>query len=404
MARGARPRPILGQAPSPYPMWESSHLTDAERIGQLLFIGIPGHALTEETISFLHEVRPGGIILFQRNIVSRDQLQRLCRRLMGLLPIPPFLAIDQEGGRVNRLQPILSAQPSGYDLAEFGDARLVEKYARGIGDCLRLLGLHMNFAPVLDLSGRDAPNGIGDRSFGTDPERVGVLGEAFLLALKRSRILGTMKHFPGLGGAVIDSHLELPEIRKGHRKLREEDLHPFRRLAPIAPVAMMSHAWYPSLSGKEPLPASLSPHIVQDLLLGELKFPGLVLTDDLEMGSIDPRPGLGEVAVRAVAAGNDMVLVCRSKRLIRAAARGLLDAGRRGSLSQDRMDRSLGKILSLKRRFLQGRAEDSSARSFHRAASEVARVRDRIEAARSEALRGRGQGASRPVRTRKISR
>jgi beta-N-acetylhexosaminidase len=389
-------------------MWEASHLTEAERIGQLLFVGIMGQTLAPETVSFLRDLRPGGIILFQRNVASRDQVHRLCRRLTGLLPIPPFIAIDQEGGRVNRLQPILSALPANLDLAELGDRRLVERYARGVGNCLRQLGLHIDFAPVLDLSGRDAANGIGDRSFGSDPERVADLGESFLLSLKRSQILGTMKHFPGLGAAALDSHLGMPEIRKGRKKLWEEDLYPFRKLAPLAPVAMVSHAWYPSLSGKDPMPASLSPRIVQDLLLGELGYRGLVVTDDLEMGSIDVRQGMGKVAVQAVDAGSDMVLVCRSKRLIRAAARGLLEAARKNTLAADRIDRSVRKILALKRRFLRGQKVNGTAQQFRQAAAEVSRIQDRIEQIRREAAASgrhrRPQGASRPVRRRKISR
>jgi beta-N-acetylhexosaminidase len=389
-------------------MWESSHLTEAERIGQLLFVGIMGQTLTPETSSFLRALRPGGIILFQRNVASRDQVQRLCRALTRLLPVPPFIAIDQEGGRVNRLQPILSRLPACLDLAELGDRRMVERYARGVGTCLRLLGLHIDFAPVLDLSGRDADNGIGDRAFGTDPERVTEFGESFLQALKRSQILGTMKHFPGLGAAALDSHLGMPEIRKGRKKLWEEDLLPFRTLARLAPIAMVGHGWYPSLSGKDPVPASLSPRIVEDLLLGEIGYRGLVVSDDLEMGSIDARGGMGRVAVQAVSAGNDMLLVCRSKRLIRAAARGLLEAARKGTLADDRVERSVKKILALKRRFLRGQRVNGSAQQFRQAAAEVSRIQERIEQAGRDAAaarrRGPLQGASRPVRRRKISR
>ncbi|MEE8111712.1 MAG: glycoside hydrolase family 3 N-terminal domain-containing protein [Acidobacteriota bacterium] len=388
-------------------MWNSSHLSELERSGQLLFIGITGTTLTPETESFLREIRPGGILLFQRNIHSREQFQRLLQQLNRIQPIPPFLAIDQEGGRVNRLRPILSDLPTNLELSEHGDRRMVERYARCIGDCLRHLGLQINFAPVLDLSGRDSPNGVGDRSFGTDPERAAAFGESFLLSLKRSQILGTMKHFPGLGAAAVDSHQALPEIRKGRKKIWEEDLYPFRHLAPIAPIAMVSHAYYPSLSGKEPIPASLSPRIIDDLLLGTLNYQGLVLTDDLEMGSIDLREGMGKVAVRAMHAGNDMVLVCRTRRKIREAVRGLGEAMRRGSLSRDRIDRSLNKILALKRRFLRARSIDRSAQGFRRVKTEIARLRTHLQELREghalKAARFR-QGASRSVSRRKISR
>lgn len=392
--------------PGPLNMWESNDLTEAERIGQILFVGITGQTLTPETASFLREIRPGGIILFQRNITSRDQVQRLCRKLSNLLPVPPFLAIDQEGGRVNRLKAILPSLPANLDLAESDDQKLVERYGRGIGNCLRLLGFHMNFAPVLDLSGRKDPNGIGDRSFGTDPERVALLGDSFLQALKRSQILGTMKHFPGLGSADIDSHLRMPEIRKGRRKLWEEDLYPFRELAPLAPVTMISHAYYPSLSGQDPVPASMSPRIVEELLLGQLDYKGLVVCDDLEMGSIDPESGLDRVAVQAVNAGNDMLLVCRSKRMIRAAARGLLEAARKGVLFRDRIDRSLRKILKLKRRFLLGGRVDGSAQRFRHVAFDLSRIQERVEEIRREAMRPvrSRQTRSRPVRRQKISR
>lgn len=320
--------------------------------GVLFFIGIHGTRLSAEESDFLHQVRPGGVILFSRNVESPRQVEELTSSLRSLPAGPfssgPIVGIDQEWGPVNRLGSLFPALPAAAALARHTDGTLVRKSAALTGRLLRRLGFHLNFAPVVDLSAEDSPNGIGVRSFGTDPGLVSDLAGQYLDGLASAGIAGTIKHFPGLGRTVVDSHKVLPEILEDREALWRHDLLPFRRLVagrPGVPV-MVGHGWYPALEPAEPtasgapLPASLSPAVVNGLLRGTLGHEGVVITDDLEMGAVLFDNAVG---IRALLAGVDWILICHRKERI-LAAKEELDRELRGSavlrrLAQASMDR-----------------------------------------------------------------
>lgn len=312
--------------------------------GPLFFIGIRGTALDAEERDFLHEVRPGGVILFRRNIESAAQVRALNDELRGLpcgpgRPGGPLLGVDQEWGPVNRLAGLFPSLPPAADLARDADRRATAEAGSLTGRLLRHLGFQLDFAPVLDLCEPGAPNGIGERSFGTDPETAAGLARSFLDGLQSAGVSGTVKHFPGLGRTVADSHKVLPEVHADLEALRVHDLVPFRRLLaanPDVPV-MVGHGWYPALDpGVEPAPASLSPAVVEGLLRGELGHRGVVITDDLEMGAVtgeaagDGDPFDDAVGIRALLAGGDWILICHRRERI-LAARAELDRELRGS-------------------------------------------------------------------------
>jgi beta-N-acetylhexosaminidase len=323
-----------------------------DRVGQLFWIGFRGTTLEPPLRSLLERVRPGAVILFARNIETALQVRALNDAIHGVLRIPPFIALDQEGGRVNRLKSILGAIPPNLALASRKDAAVaVRRQAGAMAGALRGLGFSVNLAPVLDLSGPDAANGIGDRAFGEDPRTVCRLARVFLETHLRAGVVPVGKHFPGLGSARADTHLTLPVISKSRSRLTREDLVPYRRLNRLLPIVMAGHASYPAIQDR-PGPATLSRAVIEGLLRRRLGYRGLILTDDLEMGAVEQKQGAAAQARAALAAGNDGLMFCASEEKILEAYEGMLAAVRRGEIGAARLERSLKKIGNLKARFL----------------------------------------------------
>ncbi len=277
--------------------------------GHVLMVGLPGSRLDSETAERLRRVMPGGIILFARNLVTPEELRDLHEDAVDVLDTLRVVAIDQEGGRVSRLREWVGTTPSAAVMAAAGE-RASHRVALATASALRALGVNLDFAPVVDLSEPNAPNGIGDRSFGTDPERVASLGGRFLDGLQERGVAGCLKHFPGLGRTCVDSHMELPVCPSDLASLEEADLVPYRRLGPASAAVMVGHGSYPALDPRGGRPATLSRDIVSGLLRGALGFRGLVVSDDLEMGAVAAMDEDGSAAVAAIAAGCDVVLYC----------------------------------------------------------------------------------------------
>jgi beta-N-acetylhexosaminidase len=284
--------------------------------GRVLMVGVPSPCLDGETAAALRRLRPGGVILFGRNLDRPADLAPLVAELRALLPPAQFLALDQEGGRVSRLRPWIGPTSSAAALAALGGAATREA-ALVTGKALRSLGFNLDFAPVVDLEEPGAEGAIGDRSFGTDPESVARVAGEFLDGLQETGVAGCLKHFPGLGEAAVDPHHELPVFRGSPESLASRHLLPYRRLGPRAASVMVGHGSYPDIDESPGLPATLSRSIVSGWLRGRLAYRGLVVTDDLEMGAVAPLDPDGSAAVAAVAAGCDLLLYC--KELERAA-------------------------------------------------------------------------------------
>lgn len=332
-------------------------LSARQQVGQLLWVGFDGTSLTPSLARFLGEVGPGGIILFGRNLTDDPrQVRRLTDALYRAVPVPPFLALDQEGGRVSRLRAIMGPTSTAASLAARGDAsRSVRRHAEATALALKSLGFNVNFAPVLDLSTPAAANGIGDRAFGENPRTVALLAGQFAAAHLSAGVIPVGKHFPGLGGALADTHQTLPVIRRTRPQLLRQDLLPYRRLRHVLPIVMIGHAAYPALQSRVDQPASLAPAIVTALLRRRLGYRGLVLTDDLEMGAIDQSLDGGALAIAALKAGNDGLMFCRSADRIQTAAEALERAVRDGSIPTEVLRESLRRIHATKRRYLLGR-------------------------------------------------
>lgn len=347
-----------------------------QRLGALLFVGFDGDVLSVETRAFLSELRPGGVILFQRNLTDPEQTRRLIGDLRECITPDPLLAVDEEGGLVSRLREFSPTLPAGARLADAGNPRLVRDLAASLGRIVASLGFDIDFAPVLDLCPPGAANGIGNRSFGTDPELASVMGEAYLQGLADAGIAGCLKHFPGLGPTVCDSHLDLPTVTKPGADFLRQDLLPFRRLRDRAPIAMIAHGHYPFLTGEAPLAATLAPQVSTDLLRKDIGFDGVALADDLEMKAVAERVGWDELAPRAILAGCDMLLICRRRDPIEKSLQALKTWAASGRLPHKRIDEALGRVTALRERIAALRV----ARTGERFAEATADLAARLEA------------------------
>src|SRR6058998_1380974 len=304
--------------------------------GQLFMVGLPGPALDRETRRFLTEHCPGGVILFKRNIRSAEQLRQLVAAIHATgAGVPPLVALDHEGGRVDRLpHPPFTHFPPMALVGETGDTGLAEAVGRAMGCELRAVGIDLDFAPVLDVWSNPRNRVIGDRAFGTTPRAVVRFALAFARGLARAGVLACGKHFPGHGATVGDSHFVLPRVRRTRRELAATDLFPFARAAAAGiPALMTAHVVVPALDPRRP--ATVSSRICRDLLRRRLRFRGVLFSDDLEMQAMAGRRRVGRAAVEALRAGCDMLLVCQSLAAAREAIVAVENALSRGTLDPD---------------------------------------------------------------------
>jgi len=326
----------------------SSSVPSVQSLGDLLFIGFDGTELTVDLREFLLAVRPGGIILFKRNILDAHQTLRLIAGLKGIYEPAPIIAVDEEGGQVSRLRPLAPTLPPMARLAASHNTETVRQGAAALGGVLSSLGFDMDFAPVVDLCRPDAPNGIGDRSFGLDPEAVASLAGAYLDGLAEAGIVGCLKHFPGLGPTLFDSHYHVPSVTKAEAAFRAEDLLPYQRLHSRVPVIMIGHGHYPFFAGPDPIAATLTPAVSTGLLRETIGFCGVALADDLEMKAVAARMSWSELAPRVIAAGCDMALVCRNRDAIGASLRALGEWVSSFRLDPARVTQALDRVVALR--------------------------------------------------------
>lgn len=340
------PQPTPTSPPDPVDEWLATMSTE-EKIGQLLVAGIEGLVPGEDGRAALEDYKVGGIILFQRNVADAAQLTTLTNDLKALNPstIPLFLSVDQEGGRVSRMPNEVVNLPAPYDyVAGGGDPYDLGK---ALGMLCSAFGIHLNYAPVLDVWSNPDNTVIGKRAFSSDWGKVAETGTACAQGILSTGVIPVIKHFPGHGDTLADSHKTLPLVEKNLDQLMEEELRPFRTaIEEGVPAVMVAHILMEELDPQ--YPATLSPAVVDGLLRGKLGFDGMVCTDDLTMGAISNTYTMGEAAVLAVEAGCDLLLVCHKTENLAEAYHGLLTAVESGRISPQRLDESVGRILRVK--------------------------------------------------------
>ncbi len=321
-----------------------------ESIGQLFMIGFHGLELADHHREVLRHTRPGGIILFKRNAETPEQVARLCEQAQTVATEaggpPLFIAIDQEGGVVTRLSPPFTQFSSQGDLI---DAHYEEVFLRGelMAREMKLVGLNMNLAPVLDVRRPDDTTKNFHRSFSEDPHRVATLGTALIRGLQTNGVMACAKHFPGLGQAKVDPHVDLPIVDSD----LTTELIPFQgAIAQDVSAVMMSHAIYPVLDPD--FQASLSPAMVRGLLRKKLGYRGLVITDDLEMGAVTRSYTLSECSIKAFRGGSDILLICSKLEEIPGCFEGVAAEIEGAAELAERVRESAARIAKLKQLYL----------------------------------------------------
>lgn len=376
-------------------------LSIKRKAGRVLFIGLPGTRLTPRTRALLGEVQPGGVVLFGRNVESAEQVALLNAQIRDSVDHPVLIGVDQEGGLVDRFRDILEPMPSAKSVRDAGSSELAAKFGELSARALRLLGFNINFAPVIDLSGANQDNGLRGRTFGKSPAEVSRLAGAYLDGLQKARVVGCGKHFPGLGGSDIDSHRRLPVVKHSWEEILERDLVPFMDLMFHRPgerlhSVMVSHgafpevseflqAWFrrtgelPALESFHNLPATISGNVVMRLLRLVLKFDGLVITDDMEMGAVVQTLSVAEAALRAVEAGSDMILICEQEANFVAARDAIVKAIEKKEMSVDALDRAnrrIDRVLELT-----GEPEQFEQNEFDALSRDIAELKRALKSA-----------------------
>lgn len=324
-----------------------------EKIGQLVIVGLEGYELDERAAKLIETYRVGGLILFKRNLRSVEQAVDLVNALKAknqANKIPLFLAVDEEGGRVSRAPAELAGLPASSVIGEHNDRDLAYQVGRLLAQKVKAIGLNMNFAPVLDVNSNPNNPVIGDRAFGAEPQVVSTLGIPTMQGIQAEGVISVVKHFPGHGDTAVDSHVGLPRVDHDRERLQAVELPPFvRAIEEGVDAVMIAHILLPKLDPDRP--ATFSPAIISGLLREELRFAGVVITDDLTMGAIVNNYEIGQAAVESVKAGSDIVLVCHDYRLEEAVLIALTEAVKSGEISAERLDRSVYRILRLKRKY-----------------------------------------------------
>jgi len=334
--------------------------------GGALFLGVEGIRLTATERRTLARVAPAGVVLFARNVGQQAELTALVAELRTLVP-GAVLAVDAEGGRVDRLRALAGAAPAAAALARARPAQ-ARRAGRWVGAALARFDLDLDLAPVVDLDRGRRGNALDGRCLGASPRAVVARAAAFLAGLHESGVGGCPKHFPGLGGADLDTHDAPAQVALTAAEL-ERDLVPFRRLAGAADCALVGHAIYPALDA-EVRPASLSRAIAGGRLrsasgLGRCAM----LSDDLEMGALAPWGELAERGEQALAAGCDGLLFCRRIDQAEAIARRLARPALRRRLAE-----AIARLERLRRTLARRRRHRRPAPPLPRIATRLARL------------------------------
>jgi beta-N-acetylhexosaminidase len=283
--------------------------------GSLLVVGLGGIELTGLEHAWLKLIRPAGVILFRRNIADARQTRALLTQSTSYGGDASLRCVDIEGGTVDRLRDAVAPMPSAQAVAQTGKPALMRRHGELIAKEALAFGFNTTLAPVLDLALPASASVMGSRVAAADPEDVVRYARAFLAGLAAHGVVGCGKHFPGLGGGTLDSHLETPAIERSWTELWKEDLVPYQQLATELPMIMVNHATYPQTRGGDS-PATASPYWVTNILQKRIGYRGLIFSDDMEMGGILKYLPMEEAAIAAIRAGIHLLEICHSPELI----------------------------------------------------------------------------------------
>ncbi len=336
-----------------------------EKVGQLFLVGFEDVDVSDEELALFEECYFGNYMYFARNIDNHDQVRKLSKRLYDISKkvtgLPPFIALDQEGGMVARIHNGATVFPSNMAITAAGMEDKMREYGRMAGEELHRMGINMNFAPCLDINNNPNNPVIGIRSYSDKPEVVAKMGVDYALGLQSAKVAAVGKHFPGHGDTAVDSHLGLPVIKYDMERLENIELVPFKAAIENGMASFMSaHILFESIDDSG-LPGTLSPYIITDFLREKLGFEGLVITDSLGMKAVEKKYGTPRSAAMAVKAGADLLCICIDRDIMRESHKAVMDAVTSGEITMEQIDRAVTNILVHKEKYLYEYFEDSKA-------------------------------------------
>lgn len=335
-------------------MKQINSMSLAEKVGQMFVCGFEGYVPNDDIKALISNYHLGGIIYFRRNVREVGQIAKLSYDLQKWneekSDIPLLISIDQEGGMVARIDSDeVTLVPGNMAIGATRNTDLAYEAARICGLELRDLGINVNFAPSVDVNNNALNPVIGVRSYGERADLVAEMGAAAIRGLQEAGIAATAKHFPGHGDTESDTHYGLAEVPHERERLFNLELVPFKRaIAEGVDAIMTAHVMFPAIEPASK-PATLSRHVLTDLLRGELKYSGVIITDCMEMHAISKHFGVAEGAVMAVEAGADLVLVSHTFESQVASIEAVIAAVESGRVPEAQIDESVKRIMELKR-------------------------------------------------------
>lgn len=318
-----------------------SNMKLSEKVGQMVMTGVIGENITDDSRFILTQYHIGGVIFFDRNMKNPEQVKKFISDLKaaGDKKAPMLFALDEEGGLVSRMTDGLTAPPPAETLGQTGNPSQSYAYMKKTADEMKAMGFNVNFAPVADLALNK------NRSFSTNGQTVTLFTNETIKAINDAGLIGTLKHFPGLGGATVDTHSGTAVVNKSKEELLNNDLLPYINANKDNNYfIMVGHGTYPAFDNE---PASVSKAIVSDFLRKELKYDGVVVTDDFNMGAITMY-SIEDRALKAVNAGADIILSCHEYAMTEKMYLAILDAAEKGDISEERINQSVKRIVKAK--------------------------------------------------------
>ena len=312
-------------------------------------MGFDGTECSSKLRSTFASLQPGGIILFKRNITGAEQTWKLLRETQASLTQPAFLCVDMEGGTVDRLKDVIAPAPAAADVFASGNRKLYRKHGRILAEECRALGFNVDFNPVTDIGFAPSQSVLTSRTVSDEPEDVVTFAREVLKGMRDCGVIGCGKHFPGLGEANLDTHKELPSIKKPAKKLWNEDLLPYRKLHKQMPIVMVAHAAYPAMTNDN-TPASLSRKWMVDILRKKIGFRGVVMADDLEMGGVLAAASIEDAAVETLKAGSDLFPICHNEEKVWSCYEAVLSAAERDKKFAGLIAEKAARVAALKKR------------------------------------------------------
>jgi beta-N-acetylhexosaminidase len=329
-----------------------------KKVAQLLIFGFNGTTLTDEIKDLIRSDQVGGIILFSRNLGTKEEILKLTMDLQEEAKEaghrePLFICVDQEHGVVRRLEGGTTVFPGAMLLGATYDPDLSYATAFATGKELKALGFNWNFAPSVDINNNPENPIIGTRAYGDDPAFVSTFGIAAMKGMQDAGIISSLKHFPGHGDTTFDSHVSLPIVPHDMKRLQEVEFQPFQKgITAGADTIMSAHVYFPAIEKKSGWPATLSSAAMTGILRDQLGFDGVVVSDNMEMDAISSSIGTARGAVEAIKAGVDMIIVSHQQDLQREVIATLSEAVKQGEIPETRFKEAIARVQQLKKKYL----------------------------------------------------